>query len=516
MKYKKLVFKSLMLAFFIAIPLISSAALDFSYSKTTVAEGWNFGQDEYWHLVPVNEKSVFDAGEKVQFFAQVGPIYTDHQWRLKLYLNNDLYREITNDPSIVDPYFGWNYSNFVPFLTLLPIGDYRAEYYLDIGQGFEHLDNVSFTVVVPDPPFRLDHAVTAAGWAYGEGQDYWNLWPVDPKDEFTAGDKVYLLVQTRNIYLDHRYKVELYRGDTFLWDYTTGLLEIDGGWVYSNFYPFYENARPGSYEFKTYIDTGDGFKPLAAVPFTVTGIEEDYVYDHTYIAAGWEYGSGTDYWNLQPVDQRDTFEAGETVYALSQVRNIYVDHAWKIELYRQGTFLWDYETSWLEVGEGWTFGNFYPFYSNAQPGEYEFRVYINTGGGFDLLDTKNFTVTGQIEDYIFDHATVAAGWEHGTGADYWNLKPVDPRTQFTQGEDVYLVAQVRNIYVDHSWKIELYREGHFQWDHETPINNVSGSWTFGNFYPYYQNAQPGNYEFKVYIDAGSGYVLLSENPFTVQ
>ncbi|RLC37785.1 hypothetical protein DRH27_03510 [Candidatus Falkowbacteria bacterium] len=263
------------------------------------------------------------------------------------------------------------------------------------------------------------------------------------------------------------------------------------------------------------IDIGDGFAALAVVPFTVTGIMEDYVYDHTYISAGWEYGSGTDYWNLQPVDQRDTFEAGETVYALSQVRNIYVDHAWKIELYRVGSFLWDYETSWLEVGESWTFGNFYPFYENAQPGEYEFKVYINTGSGFELLDTKNFTVTGQIEDYIFDHATVASGWEFGTGADYWNLQPVDPRTQFSQGEDVYLLAQVRNIYVDHKWKIELYREGQYQWKYETPLNNVGSGWSFGNFYPYYQNAQLGNYEFKVYIDTGSGYELLSENPFTV-
>jgi len=516
MKLRNLLLGFIFLILFAFAPFGSRAALNFANERTAIAEGWLFGQDEYWHLVPDGEKCVFEVGEKVQFFAQVGPINVDHRWKLKLYLGDQLYREITNDLSEVDPDFGWNYSNFVPFIDSLPLGVFTAEYYIDMGKGFEFLSSETFSVVVPQVTYKFDHAVTATDWTYGEGSEYWNLNPIGVKSEFQVGERIYLMTQIRNVYLRHRYKVELYREGTFLWDYSTEFMDVDSGWVYSNFYPYYDNARPGQYEFRVYLDTGDGFDRLETVPFKVNGVLSDYTYQHTYLAPSWEYGTGADYWNLKPVDMRDVYEEGERIYALAQVKDIYVNHFYKAELYRDGKMLWDYSTGVLEVGNGWTFSNFYPYYDNARPGLYEFKIYINTGSGYVLLDTKPFKVNGEIADYVYGHSIVAEGWTFGTSTEYWDLKPVNPGTEYAVGDNVYLLSQVRNIYVNHKWKVEVYKNDSLLWKYETPLNEVGSGWTYGNFTPVHYNAEAGDYKFKVYISTGSEYILLDTKAFTVR
>lgn len=491
------------------------SALNYAHSRIATAESWAYGQDEYWHLVPVNEKNIFRTGEKVQFFAQIGPVYTWHQWKMTLMKNGNSYREVINDPFNPEPACGWNYSNFVPYMTDLPAGNYQVNYYLNTGSGYNQLGSLNFDVTEPVAKYTFHHAVTATSWHYGNGDDYWNLLPINQKTQFNTGEKVYLMVQTRSVYADHRYKVELYRDNNKLWEYSTDWLNVGSGWAYSNFYPYYDNARAGNYTFKSYIDVGQGYTQLASTSFSVCGPIEQYEYNHTYIAPGWQYGTGGDYWNLQPVDPRTTYAPGDKVYALSQVSNIYVNHQWKAELYRSGTKIWEYSTDWLNVGAGWTYGNFYPYYENAQPGNYEFKIFINTGDGFKLLDTKGFTVTGQSGDYTYHHAAVAAGWQYGSGADFWNIQPVDPRTSFGRGEDVYLVAQARNVYVDHRWKVETYRSGTMLWNYATNWNRVGTGWAYSNFYPANFDSAPGNYEFKLYIDSGNGFNLLDTKTFTV-
>ncbi len=370
----------------------SAAGANFAHQVFTVAEGWQFGSDEYWHLRPQNEKNEFKVGQKVQFFAQVGPIYVNHQWQLKLYQNGNLYRQITADPFIVDPYFGWHYSNFVPFINSLPAGNYRADYYLDQGSGFALVGSKEFTVAPAPCPYVFDHAITALAWQYGNGSDYWNLQPVKPQTEFFAGQTVYLLAQVRNIYADHRWKVELYRDNTFLWSYQTPINHVGAGWVYGNFYPYFESVQPGNYEAKVYIDIGNGYQLLASRSFSVESQGQAYVFARAVVANGWQHGTSTDYWDIQPVKPQTEFFAGQTVYLVAQVRNIYADHRWKVELYRDGLLVWHYQTPLNEVGLGWTYSNFYPYYANIAAGNYQFKVYLNTGAGDVLLATRPFVV----------------------------------------------------------------------------------------------------------------------------
>ncbi len=493
-------------------------ATDYSYSKTTVAEGWEHGKDEYWHLQAINEKCVFHTGEKVQFFAQVGPISVNHKWRLQLYRNGSLYQETESAFAEINNCYTWNYSNFVPYLNNLPVGDYHVDYFLDEGNGFEKVGENDFIVVLSQTPFVLDHALTAKSWQYGEGDEYWNLQPIEAQNEFAVGDTVYLLVQIRDVYVNHRYKVELYKDNNLLWEYETQWQDVGAGWKYGNFYPFYKNAQGGDFVFKTYIDTGDGYKDLAQVPFKVLGGEKPYTYDHTYLATSWKHGEGEEYWDLKPVneceDACEAFTEGKTIYALAQVRNIYVNHSWRAELYRDNNLMWSYDTLWQDVGGGWTYGNFYPFYKDAQPGNYTFKIYINVGDGYELLDTKNFSVCGNYDDYLVDYIETAHGWKHGE-SEFWNIEPVNVSAEFNQGDDVYLVAQLKNVYVNHRYKVELYNYGSLIWSYESPWNNVGAGWDFSSFYPVYNNISCGDFEYKLYLDDGNGYKLLGEKSFVV-
>ena len=520
MKFEKIIIKAFVLVLIVSAFLVAKpnlAALEDYNITTSVAETWAHGTYDYWDLIPVNEKSEFNFGEKIQFFAQSDGILVDHTWTLKIYHEDVFNRETSS--TYYPPENGWNYSNFVPFYDNLPVGSFRADFYLNSGNGDEFINSKNFSVIgsgQENTLYTFHHAVTALSWSHGLGDEYWNLSPIGINNTFPSGEDVSLMTQVRNIYVDHRYKVELRKDGDLMWDYSSEWLDVGDVWSYGNFYPTFYNARVGSFDFKVYIDVGNGFIELATVPFTVSGDIENYSYRGTYLSEGWEHGAEDEYWNLKPIGEKYIFNIGDDVQVLSQLMNLYSDHQWKAELYRGDTFLWDYTTAWQDVGAGWTYGNFYPSYRNAQPGEYTFHIYIKTGDAFTLLDSKDFIVEGSPDEVVFDHATLASGWEHGVGDDYWNLTPVNSGTTFSTGDNVYLMTQIRNILVDHRYKVEFYSEGQLAWSYETELLEVGSGWSYSNFYPTYYNAQAGNYEFWYYLDTGNGYSLGDKKAFIVE
>jgi hypothetical protein len=302
-----------------------------------------------------------------------------------------------------------------------------------------------------------------------------------------------------------------------LFEHVSDVMEVGQGWEFGNFYPYFDNIAPGNYVFRSYIDLGDGFMELAEIPFTVNKHAGEFIYSHSVTATDFAHGTGHEHWNLRPLDPRNTFKPGETVYVFSQIRNVEVDHRWKAELYRNDMFLWEHANGVLRVGEGWDYGNFFPFYQNAQPGEYTWVIYIDTGEGYMLLDEVPFTVEGPNTDLFYAGAVTASDWHHGPeGTDeYWDLQPIDPKTVFKAGERVYLLAQIKNVYVDHRWKLETYGDGRLLWDHVTDVVDVGNGFFYSNYQPFYGNPTPGNYTYKLYIDTGSGFEQIDELDFRV-
>jgi len=523
---------SLLILSFLIIPFKAKTTTNLTDLHFAVSQGWEYGTDDPWHLRPIGSSQVFNQGDKVQFFAQAGPVYTTHQWRLVLKREGSRYRELVGDRLNPDTMRGWNYSNYTPTISDLPAGKYQVEYYLDSGDGYQSLSTINFQINYSGTPsgyqsYRLDRAVTATGWKYGSGAEYLNYRPIGQRSIFSKGETVYLLAQIRNISTNHRYTAELYKSGIKQWENSTDWINVGGGMPYSNYVTNLPYAQEGSYEFRVFADFGFGFQQLATVPFSVssTGFNSYPIYNpsanYTYQSlrlsnGGWQHGSGVEYWNLRPIGERSVFASGETVHAIAQVRNIRVNHQWKAEIYKNGSLIWSQATPWRYPGGNWAYGAYYPAYNNAQPGNYEWRIYLNSGNGWQLLDRKSFSVTSRGGDYTYAGATVAENWTYGSaGADYWNIQPVNPRTSFAQGANVFVVAQSRNVKVDHRWRVETYRNGSLLWSHSTPRNYVGKGWTYSNFYPANYNSTYGDYQFKIYWDSGNGFELKDTKNFYV-
>ena len=511
------------------IPFTAKTATTLTDLHFAVTQGWEYGSDDPWHLRPIGSNQVFNQGDKVQFFAQTGPIYHSHQWRLLLKLNGANYRELYSERRNPDSVNGWNYSNYTPSMTDLPAGKYQVEYYLDTGTGFQLLSTINFEInyYTTPPSYRsnwLDHAVTATGWEYGSGSQYLNYRPIGQSSTFQRGSNVYLLAQIRNISVNHRYKAELYRSGVKQWENSTAWINVAGNLPYSNYVTNQPNALEGNYEYRVFADFGAGFQLLANVPFSVNANGQDYpnpsidyTYQNTRLSnGGWQHGSGAEYWNLRPVGERSVFTAGETVHAIALVKNIGVNHQWRAEVYKNGNLIWSNITPWRYPRGTWAYGAYYPYYAYANAGNYEWRIYLNTGSGWKTLDKKTFSVASRGGDYTYIGATVAENWTYGSaGSDYWNIKAVNPRTSFSTGANVFVVAQARNVKIDHRWKVETYRNGALLWSHTTPWNKVGKGWTYSNFYPANYNSTYGDYQFKIYWDNGNGFELKDTKNFYV-
>lgn len=234
------------------------------------------------------------------------------------------------------------------------------------------------------------------GWTYGSANssdpNYWDLEPVNIRNQFEVGQTAQFMVKLTNISVNHRYHMQIYRNGTLLREQTEAWLYPSPMWGYSSFTPYQTNLQPGDYEVKFYLDIGSGFSMLDSKTFTVAG--NNYTYTGSVVCGGWTYGTGDLYWDLQPVDPRTNFSAGETVYVLAQLHNVFVDHEWKLEVWKNGSYLWENRSGLMDVDNvnGWGFSNFTPYLQNVLGGSYEFRIFLDEGGGFVLKDTKPFTV----------------------------------------------------------------------------------------------------------------------------
>lgn len=251
----------------------------------------------------------------------------------------------------------------------------------------------------------------------------------------------------------------------------------------------------------------------------------DFAFVGSYVCESWEHGS-TDpnspvYWDLQPINVGSNFLVNDTAQFLVKLEDVYVDHRYKMELYRNGYLLREQTTGWndLDPGQSWDYSSFAPYQQDLMPGNYVITFYLDTGGGFTVLDSNSFTVTGP--NYEYAGSWTCDGWAYGStdpnSPVYWDWQPVNPRSSFYVGDTVYLLSQLNDVFVDHEWKMEVWKNGSFQWAWPSgwlDVDNVNG-WGYSNFAPYIQNVSAGNYELKLYLDDGNGFFLIDSKPFTV-
>ncbi len=239
------------------------------------------------------------------------------------------------------------------------------------------------------------------------------------------------------------------------------------------------------------------------------------------IAESWEHGSldtnSSNYWNLQAVNSKTEFLAGESVCVLSKIDN----HRWRNEFYREGQLIWVDESPWLDVGSGWSYANSMPIFYNLQVGLGEVKVWLDTGMGYSLMSEIYYNVTSDkiVNEYL--GANLCESWMHGPAEEgtpeYWNLQCIKPSLIFNEGERVYLLAQIANISDAHEWKLEVYHDNLFEWDYNPGLQNTDNNlWAYSNFSPYINNVKTGSYDLKIFFKTDNDFALVDSKQFTVK
>ena len=330
--------------------------------------------------------------------------------------------------------------------------------------------------------------------------------PVNPKTQFNQGENVNCLVEIKNISVNHRLKVDVYKDSAYYWTWggTTWNNVGSNTWGYSYAQVTNANAVPGKYEFRIYIDTGSGFQQLDSKGCQVISTQPRYSYSGAWVCDS--IATGPLQWSLMAVNTKTYFQQGSKVSLLVEYKNVYVNHRHKIDIYYNGAYSWTWDgVNWNNVGQwGWGYSYATPYITNCQAGDYEFRIFIDTGTGFQQTDNKTFTVFQSGPQYSYAGAWVCDSVVNGQDA--YSKVPGDLNTSFTQGNTFYCLAVLRNVYVNHRIKVDIYKDSVYAWTWGNGSwNIVSGTWTYSNAIVQMQNAAPGKYEFRIFLDVGSGY-----------
>lgn len=148
---------------------------------------------------------------------------------------------------------------------------------------------------------------------------------------------------------------------------------------------------------------GVGIKAEPMSGYTNFVAPKQYTSDNTTSAGSYEYnknmytctgpivGGGHTDWMYACYDAGKVFQVGEMIYAFVRIENVTSDHRFRVETYKNNAFQWEWTAGWNEVGsDGWTYSHFWPALWGAGAGTWKFKIYVDTGGGFKLLDTTSF------------------------------------------------------------------------------------------------------------------------------
>jgi surface antigen len=369
------------------------------------------------------------------------------------------------------------------------------------------------------------HAYTGAGDLQGTD---WNHWLPTQKTQFTIGETVKAMIRVENISIRHKWSVEIWRGSEKLYEYAWNWNEVNQWvWPTSHFWPEWTFNREGSCQFRVYLYIGDDSRRdhIIDLPFTVVKPAnwQPYTYSsHAYTGTGEVQGGKDADWNYSLPTQKTQFTIGETARAMIRVENISVRHRWFVEIWQGNTKLHEYAWNWGEV-EQWTWKTsyFWPERTVNSEGSYQFRVYLYVGDDSrkDHIIDLPFTVVkpANWQAYTYDgNGYIGYGPPIGGADTGWNYSLPSRATVFNQGDHVYGMVHFNNVYVNHRFHLAAFRNNALAYNYTWAWNNVNGGrWDISCFWPELGDAQPGNWEFDIYLEYDGKVDLVDTLFFTV-
>lgn len=368
--------------------------------------------DSSWYYT-CDERSDFVEGEQAWVLLRLHDIGVNHQFKVKAYKNEAFQWDWTTGLNTVGS-GGWQYSHFWPELTYAILGEWRFDLFLIPQGGPEvYVDTARFTV---HPTGWVDPGTFGGGGEsdlYGYGYDYdgnaytcpgpiiggqdtnWVYTCGIPRKTFEQGETVYSLVRLDNVMSDFRFSFSVYKNGVYQWQDTGGWNDVgQWGWGWTHYPILMQDAQPGNWEFHISVDEGYGFELIETLDFVVTPKSIPYEYSgdlttcHGPIVGGSETG-----WIYTCQNPASTFSSGQSVSALVRIDNVLANHRWKEEVYINGVYQWQDIGGWNDVGQwGWGWAYFMPSTSSVWPGNWEYRIYLDSGNGFEYIDSAYFTV----------------------------------------------------------------------------------------------------------------------------
>jgi fibronectin type 3 domain-containing protein len=337
-----------------------------------------------------------------------------------------------------------------------------------------------------------------------DGSLQWSKQAVNIKNSFNQGDKASLLVEYRNVFVNHRHKVDIYYNGAYSWTYggTDWINVGPTGWGYSYVTPSIANCQPGYYEYRIFLDTGAGFWQTDSKTFNVAPSGPQYLY-----SGAWTCDSvvnGSEQYSKVPLDQKTEFTQGASIYCLAVLRNVSVNHRIKVDVFKDGYYSWTCGGDWNVVNGTWAYSNAIVQQSNAAPGNYQFKIYLDVGSGYQQVDSKTCHVatSGPGYDYFGSWTCDSTA----DGIDPNSKAAVNAKTNFLTGQTMYCLAVFKNVRVNHRIKVDIYRNGTLSWTWGNGAwNIVNGVWGYSNAIVANQVISDGQYEFRIFIDVGNGY-----------
>lgn len=200
------------------------------------------------------------------------------------------------------------------------------------------------------------------------------------------------------------------------------------------------------------------------------------------------------------------FNRGTPVWMLIRIDEVFRDPQFKVEAYRNGVqeWLWIGDPVVVDHQYGWRHVYAWPNMQNVALGHWELRYYVNTGNGFPAapLATSQFDMVDLVTPpYRYDgNMATCAGPVTGGANTNWAYTCNNPKRTFNRGETAYAMVRLDRIWTDFSWHVEVYRNGQFQWNYDTAVNDVDEQWGWGFAYFTYfvPNPEPGNWEVRMF------------------
>ena len=120
---------------------------------------------------------------------------------------------------------------------------------------------------------------------------------------------------------------------------------------------------------------------------------------------------------------------------------------------------------------------------------------------------------------IFKTIQVCGSINAGTSSNGYTYTCNNPKTTFSRSETVWVLARFTDLWRDHRFKVDAYRNGVYQWSYPTGFNVIGpGGWRQSYFWPSLTNGAAGSWEFRVFIDYDDGtlYHKAASAFFTIQ